>query len=417
MDGLETKAWGLRFVSADVERDYRSWHRQQALPFARIGMVAALINWAAVLGGVWVFHVSAAEPFTLPCLAEMVLIIGIFAASHRPGGLPWVAPATAFANVTAGALVVYICWLIALPPIYATLGLLLVAQFGFTIFRLRAEWAVAAVASYSVPFTIYGIVAGTDPWIPLVMTVGFFGGLLANLVMNQSMRSAYRQERTIAAQAERIEHERSRAEELLHSILPAPIAERLKASRQTISDQYEEVTVLFADVVGFTTLAEKVTPARLVEILNEVFTRFDALAAAHGVEKIKTIGDAYMAVAGVPTASTDSAHAAARLALSMREELRLLAAGKEHGIQVRIGMSTGPVVAGVIGARKFAYDLWGDTVNTAARMEQHGLPGEIQVSQATFEHLKGRFQLTERGAIEIKGKGPMPTWLLVGSLP
>jgi class 3 adenylate cyclase len=222
---------------------------------------------------------------------------------------------------------------------------------------------------------------------------------------------------TVADRAERnAERERERSERLLLNILPAAIAARLKDGPVTIADSFEGVTVLFADLVGFTTLSARVPTGELIVLLNDVFSEFDALAEKHGLEKIKTIGDAYMVVGGVPTARPDHADAIAAMALEMRDRMaaRPEVAGERLGL--RIGIHSGPVVAGVIGTRKFSYDLWGDTVNTASRMESHGEPGQIQVSGATRDLLASKFSLKERGAIAIKGKGEMVTWFLEGAL-
>ena len=197
-------------------------------------------------------------------------------------------------------------------------------------------------------------------------------------------------------------------------MLPADIAARLKVAPGVIAQRLDAVTVLFADVVGFTPMAAKLSPEALVELLNDVFTRFDALASAHGVEKIKTIGDAYMAVAGVPKPRPDHALAVAELAIAMCSAIEEARANTGFDLRLRIGICTGPAVAGVIGTHKFAYDLWGDTVNTAARMESHGVADGIQVSESTFTALGAAYRLEPRGLIEIKGKGPMQTWLLRG---
>jgi class 3 adenylate cyclase len=172
--------------------------------------------------------------------------------------------------------------------------------------------------------------------------------------------------------------------------------------------------VLFADLVGFTPLSASLTPAEVVTMLNGVFTAFDDLVDSAGLEKIKTIGDAYMVAAGVPTPRPDHAAAIADLALAMKAELARLRAEVDTPLEIRIGLDTGPVVAGVIGKRKFIYDLWGDAVNTASRMESHGVPGEIHVSEAAWRILRESHLLRERGVIEVKGKGPMRTFFLEG---
>ena len=197
-------------------------------------------------------------------------------------------------------------------------------------------------------------------------------------------------------------------------MLPESIADRLKKTPGIIADSFPEATVLFADVVGFTTLAAEMSAPDLVSLLNKVFSRFDAIAAEHGAEKIKTIGDAYMVVAGVPAPRTDHVEIVADVALAMRAAILEVSAGTNVPMALRLGMHTGPVVAGVIGTHKFLYDLWGDTVNTASRMESHGVVGEIQVTEAVQQRLEGAYRFEDRGVSSIKGKGEMRTFLLLG---
>jgi adenylate cyclase len=218
---------------------------------------------------------------------------------------------------------------------------------------------------------------------------------------------------TVADGAEsKAERERARSEALLLNILPAPIAARLKDGPATIVDSFDGVTVLFADLVGFTALSARIPTTELIVMLNEVFSDFDALAERHGLEKIKTIGDAYMVVGGLPTPRADHADAIAAMALEMRDAIQRRPAVGGHKLDIRIGIHSGAVVAGVIGTRKLSYDLWGDTVNTASRMESHGEPGQIQVSDTTRALLSPTFVLKDRGVVSIKGKGDMRTWFL-----
>ncbi len=217
-------------------------------------------------------------------------------------------------------------------------------------------------------------------------------------------------ERRVAEQ--RLREEREKADALLRNILPVAIAERLKESSAQIADSFSDVSVLFADMVGFTAFSATISPEALVSLLSDVFSRFDVLAERHGVEKIKTIGDSYMAVAGLPTPRADHADAAAALALDMQRTIREIAGARGIDIELRIGIDSGPVVAGVIGIKRLIYDLWGDTVNTASRMQSHGIAQGIQLSLATRERLSGRFYCVERGVLEVKGKGPMRTFLL-----
>ena len=203
--------------------------------------------------------------------------------------------------------------------------------------------------------------------------------------------------------------EEQRSERLLLNVLPREIATQLKEDESTIARHYSAVSVLFADVVEFTRLSAQLDPDELVEMLNAIFSVFDGLTAEHGCEKIRTMGDGYMVAAGVPTPRPDHALSLAALALAMNEHSRSL-----NGITLRIGIDSGPVVAGVIGKSKFQYDIWGDTVNTASRMESHGVPGRIQITETTRDLLEDDFVCTPRGLVEVKGKGEVATWFLEG---
>jgi adenylate cyclase len=209
-------------------------------------------------------------------------------------------------------------------------------------------------------------------------------------------------------------HEQDRSERLLLSILPKTVAERLKTDPTSTAEAYPEVTVLFVDIVDFTRLSTGLGAEALVAWLNGLFSAFDALCEQHGLEKIKTIGDAYMAVAGVPVPRADHAAAAADLALAIQREVAGRRAPNGEPLHVRIGMHSGPVVAGVIGTSKFIYDLWGDTVNVASRMESHGVPDAIQVTETTQHLLRERYTFSRVRLVDVKGKGPMATCLLIG---
>jgi class 3 adenylate cyclase len=210
------------------------------------------------------------------------------------------------------------------------------------------------------------------------------------------------------------EADRARSERLLLNVLPAPTAARLKRSPGVIADGYKNATVLFADIVDFTPFAERTEPEALVRVLDRIFTEWDEVAARYGLEKIKTIGDAYMAAAGVPEPRADHIEAAARMALEMGSAAGLRSDDGRGPLQVRIGIDTGQVVAGVIGRSKFIYDLWGDTVNTASRMESSGEPGAIHVTDRVRTALEPRFRFQRRSGTEVKGKGLMATYLLEG---
>jgi class 3 adenylate cyclase len=216
----------------------------------------------------------------------------------------------------------------------------------------------------------------------------------------------------IRDRTEQLALEQEKSEALLLNILPGPIAQRLKQSTDVIADSFPDVSVLFADLVGFTRLSSQTSPDRVVNLLNQVFSGFDELAEKHGVEKIKTIGDSYMVAGGLPEPCENSAHAIADMALGMLEEVDRFKASAGESFHLRIGINTGPVIAGVIGTKKFSYDLWGDTVNTASRMESHGVVDAIQVSQSTYDRIRNAFNFERRGEIEVKNKGKMVTYIL-----
>jgi adenylate cyclase len=207
----------------------------------------------------------------------------------------------------------------------------------------------------------------------------------------------------------------AQSEGLLLNVLPHSIAQRLKRDPGIIAERFEDVTVLFADVADFTPFAEGTSPEQIVGVLDEIFSAFDGLAQKRGLEKIKTIGDAYMVAGGLPEPRPDHAQAVAEMAIDMQSELARVCTALGVGLAIRIGIHTGPVVAGVIGRHKFTYDLWGDTVNTASRMESQGVPGRIQVTEATYQRLKDRFDFEDRGEIQIKGKGRLRAYFLIGS--
>jgi adenylate cyclase len=211
-----------------------------------------------------------------------------------------------------------------------------------------------------------------------------------------------------------LKEEQQKSEKLLLNILPMSIADQLKAESGAIASRFEEATILFADIVDFTGLAAHASPSDLVQMLNDIFSAFDCIADRLGLEKIKTIGDAYMVVGGLPKARADHAEAILAMAIEMQEVTKTFQRGDGTPFQLRIGINTGPVVAGVIGIKKFSYDLWGDAVNIASRMESHGVVDRIHISASTYEHLKDHYCFEDRGCIQVKGRGQMHTYLYQG---
>jgi adenylate cyclase len=277
--------------------------------------------------------------------------------------------------------------------------------------RAGLRWYVAYLAVFMVSGVagqIAGPVSSVPEWFTSIM-LGLNVALAGSIVFILLATFLGQRDRAMDALA----REQERSERLLLNVLPREIAPRLKAGESPIADAYEHATVLFADVVGSTMLAEQLDAKELVALLNKIFSRFDLLAESHGVEKIRTIGDNFMCVAGVPRRRADHAQAAARLALDMRAYVDELHADGGHQVEFRIGMHSGPCVGGVIGLTKFVFDIWGDPVNTASRMESHGVPGRIHLSEATYDLIRDEFECEPRGTIEVRGKGAMRTWFLI----
>jgi class 3 adenylate cyclase len=264
--------------------------------------------------------------------------------------------------------------------------------------RQAVPWFVAYLALIGLSLALEPVLTPAD--VPAGVQVVFLAANIAGVSLTAYLLLQY------FVRERELEHERS--ERLLLNVLPEPIAVRLKKDEGVIADRFEHATVLFADIVDFTPISAVISAHEVVELLDAVFSEFDDLAERHGLEKIKTIGDAYMVAAGIPIPLPDHVRAVADMALAMLA----VAAAHREGLGLRIGIDTGPVVAGVIGRNKFIYDLWGDTVNTASRMESHGVPGKIQVTERVVVALGDDYVLEPRGTVEIKGKGPMPTWFL-----
>jgi guanylate cyclase len=289
----------------------------------------------------------------------------------------------------------------------------ILAPLGALVF-LPVRQAIRWFAAFVLVFLVTGIV-GEVAFPDADLPVWFTSTILALNIIGAgaiafTLLASFANERNAALAALRAEQEKS--EGLLLNILPRSIAERLKAASRTIADEFASASILFADVVDFTPLAERLPPAEVVGILDQLFSRFDSLVERHGLEKIKTIGDCYMAAAGVPIPNPDHARRAALLALDMRDAIATSPVVGQSSLELRIGINSGPVVAGVIGSKRLVYDLWGDVVNTASRMESHGTAGEIHITRATYDLLKDEFVCRRRGTIVVKGKGEMETWYL-----
>ena len=283
----------------------------------------------------------------------------------------------------------------------------------FSDVRTAVRWYVAWLVVFLGSGIAGELLGGVEPTVPewftstmLALNITVGGTIVFTLL------ASFAAQRRAALAA--LREEQVRAENLLLNVLPRSIADKLKAQTQTIADQFSSASILFADVVDFTPLAERLPAAEVVGVLDHLFSHFDTLAERYDLEKIKTIGDCYMVAAGVPTPRPDHARALAQMALDMQAAMGAVDELGHLGLKLRIGINSGAVVAGVIGRKRFLYDLWGDAVNTASRMESHGTAGRIQVTLATKELLEDEFIVEPRGAIPIKGKGDMEAWYLIG---
>jgi class 3 adenylate cyclase len=238
-------------------------------------------------------------------------------------------------------------------------------------------------------------------------------GMMLGYTLERTNRLAFLQRLIIEQQNREAEELRAESERLLLNILPAPVAERLKRG-ETVADYYENTAILFADIENFTPFSAEKSPGEIVDLLNQIFSAFDQLTEKYRLEKIKTIGDAYMVVSGVPVPRSDYLEALVELAFEMQRKMESFRQEKLCDFNLRIGINAGPVVAGIIGFMKFSYDLWGDTVNVASRMESFGLPGKIQVTEDVYQKLKQKYHFEERGKIPIKGRGEMFVYFLTG---
>jgi class 3 adenylate cyclase len=378
--------------------------RKETLVLAASVETALAVVWVATYSALGLYW-SAAIPFAYQVVS--IISLAVFAKTKRYRFFR--------ARVLALSLVLPFVLQLSLGGFLPSSGVVLwsfTAPLGALLFsgrREAARWFAAFLLIIALSAALDPLLANKTAEIPQGIVIAFFAlnvlGVTGTcfFLLHYFVRERDRATEMIAA-------ERERSEQLLLNVLPAPIAERLKSGEFPIADSASEVGVLFADIAGFTPLSETMTPDDLVRLLNEVFTDFDGLAADHGLEKIKTIGDAYMVASGLHGTRPTHAEDLAEMALGM-----LRATGRRGGLSLRIGMDIGPVVAGVIGVQKFSYDLWGDTVNTAARMESHGIPGAIQVTERAHRRLVTAFDFEDRGIIDVKGKGPMRTYLLIGS--
>jgi class 3 adenylate cyclase len=416
----ELRPWSLKFKDAWLERRFQDAYFDTNIQYIRIATVLGAVTWAALgpLAPLVVQGGSLARDALIRYGLGVPIGLVSFALTYLPNYRRFWQPLLTAAILFSGLVwVAHRALVDDSRPDWAYAGNMLILIFAYILSRLQFRYSALVGLALIVMHNVGAIFIIHDSANNVIfgdyfLLVTAFIGTVGAYVLERSARLLFIRERDL-------DRERGRSEGLLRNILPEQIADRLKqrdpaTEHGHIAQAYGEVTVVFADLVDFTQHSGRSQPPEIVEVLDQVFSRFDALAERFGLEKIKTIGDAYMAVAGVPEARNDDVEVAAQMALAIREEVRELQWPSGDQMTVRIGMATGPAVAGVIGTRKFAYDLWGDTVNTAARMESNGIPNEIQVSDTVHERLGGLFRFSEPHIVNLKGKGPTPARFLLG---
>jgi class 3 adenylate cyclase len=391
----------LAFVGVDPTDHEELRLQKVTLTLAAIVVTTLAVFWVGTYVALGL-PVSAAIPFTYQVVSIASLLVFARSKDYRFFRASQLALMSVLPFLLQWSLGGYVASsAVSLWAVVAALGALF-----FYSARQAIPWFLAFLVLTAASGLLEPIVARNPAPIPPVVQTAFFVLNLSGVALTAYLLLQYAVRARDAAMAS--------SERLLLNVLPKSIADRLKREEGRIAEAHDDVTVLFADVVDFTPFVERTEPARVVAVLDEIFSAFDRLAERHGLEKIKTIGDAYMVVAGLPAPRADHVEAMAEMAIDMQAELGRLCEPLGLDLAIRIGMDSGPVIAGVIGRHKFIYDLWGDTVNTASRMESSGLPGRIQVTATTYERLRDRYRFEERGEIEVKGKGLLKAYVLIG---
>jgi class 3 adenylate cyclase len=407
----------LRFADPSLEKAFRAQqfrHNLGNIRFAFLAGIALWLSWGFLLRP----YIQVLSELRLDALMRFgvfipLLVVGFALTFTRFFARAWEWVSVAVAAATLLLWVVYVSQILTLPAEYGYVGVILITAFTYTLLRLRfvfvALITIVGIAAY-LPYAL------TAPYVYDVSLVlatlylvsfGMLGGLAAHR-MERFTRDLFLRER-------QLDQERARSDGLLLNILPQAVIEQLKASPTgRVAQAFDQVSVLFADAVGSTEQAARCTPEEFADSLDELFRTFDLIADRHHLEKIKTIGDAYMAVAGAPVPMHDHAGAAVAMALDILAEASEIRWPSGDPIVVRVGVASGPAVAGVIGVRKFAYDLWGDAVNLASRLEEYGEPGHALVSESMASQLADRYHFAPTQVMDLEGKGPTPVRVLLG---
>ncbi len=409
------RAVAPRFDDPDEEAAFRTELARETVPIVRAGFILGIPLWivvAVILPGA-----AFVDRSVLAVVAVAMVVVdavSLWLVRGRPS-LTRLEVLGVFGTIANAAAVVALTVTAPISLHYTLPALMLTALYAVAVFRIRMPLAIVPAAVIVGAFVLAVAPRTTTGQLnfDLLLLVAVLAvGMIGVVVLERASRESFRQRRTIEAQREQVAREQAKSDALLRTILPVGIVSRLRERREAVADAHEATTLVFADLVGFTKLAERLGPQRTAALLNGLVSRWDVLAAEAGVEKIKTIGDAYFAAAGVPEPQADHATRIVDLALAMIRATEDAARTTGEPLAIRVGVHSGPVVAGVIGRTKFSYDLWGDTVNVASRLETTGVPGVIQASGATVALLGDAYAVEPRGEVELKGKGLVATFLV-----
>ena len=411
----------LHFIDKDIERKFRNEYDSDNRIFFRIGIYLSCFAWFIWYSGIYFSHrdifTKALVTLIIVLLPPFVIVV-ILSFFKKYSTLTH--NLTAYCNFAAAAICIYVAVYLSKDITFLCAGVICISFFCYFILRIRFKVSLIITFSYAIIAEYCVISSGNFSNYEIYTSssgiwLGFFIAMIAGYFFEKTNRKIFIQNTLIKEQQEALVNEQNKSEKLILNILPKEIAERLKNKDEIIAESFESASVLFADIVSFTTMSSKLKAEEVVSLLNEIFLLFDVLVEEHGCEKIKTIGDAYMAVAGVPVKDEKHAHKIAALGMNMLNEVRKFNKTRNSRISIRIGINSGPVVAGVIGRKKFLYDLWGDTVNTASRMESYGMPDKIQITESTRLLIHKDYTIEPREEIDVKGKGKMNTFFIVNA--
>lgn len=406
----------LQFTDRSLEKDFAKEYDKEHRLFYSLGIYLAIFGWALILPIIyWIQKKGFIYLGFFGAITLIIILFDLWAIYKKEKFLGRYQLIIGLTNFVTMIVLLYYFFFHFKPlwPFPALITLLTLAMFAVALFRLRTMASFLAIIGYLIFFLVSLFFLKPDLFTTIfcISTIMVFLPplLVAAYYSERSARIIFLQKKLLVDQKKEVDN-------LLANILPIPIAERLKKESNRIADGFENVTVMFADLVNFTKMSQEISPQNLVELLDRIFREFDNLAEEFGLEKVKTIGDAYMIAGGIPEPKEGQMHAVLEMALSMQDVMKEKFSKVliENKLELRVGIASGPAVAGIIGTKKFSYDIWGDCVNTASRMESHGVPGRIQVTNEIRALMKLDFIFEERGIMEIKGKGKMKVWFLNG---